>query len=157
MTSAVRQSQTSTPARRATGIVPESTINPQSAMLSRLFALATLLLALLAVSGCGRGPSIIPPELRNPIDRGVVEYPANYEFERFVTNLTAPTAMAFDTERNVLLVAEGGVRGAEPRILGFDLGDGSTFTVYPQGKRFFWLSTNAFRMYGPVGGLAVRD
>lgn len=152
MTSAVRQTTNSTPARRAAGAPYSEIRNPKSAIAAVLLALL-----LLPLPGCGRGPAIIPPELRKPIDRGVVEFPAGYEFERFVTNLTAPTAMAFDADRDALIVAEGGVRGAEPRILGFDLADGTTFTVYPQGKRFLGLSTNPFRMYGPVGGLAVRD
>src|SRR5688572_5477834 len=144
MTSAVRRKDTSTPARRARRFVPRS-------------AIAILILAaLFALGGCGRGPGIIPPELRKPIDRSQVEFPANLEFERFITNLTAPTAMAFDTERNALLVAESGTGGEEPRILGFDLNDGSTFTVYPQGKQFLGFRTIKFRMSGPIGGMAVH-
>lgn len=127
--------------------------NPKSEIPSLL--LAALLLA--AVAGCGRGPGIIPVELRKPIDRAIVEFPADYELERFVTNLTAPSAMAFDTARNALLVAESGAGGREPRILGFGLGDGSTFTVYPQGRQFLGLRSIPFRMYGPIGGMTVRD
>jgi glucose/arabinose dehydrogenase len=110
-----------------------------------------------AGGGCGRGPGIIPAELRKPIDRALVEFPADYVLERFITNLTAPTAMAFDKDRNALLVAESGAGGREPRILGFDLADGTTFTVYPQGKQFLGFRTIPFRMYGPVGGMTVRD
>lgn len=125
----------------------------------RACAVACLLTAtlLLLAPGCARGPAIIPAELRKPIDRSLVEFPANYQFERFISNLTAPSAMAFDTERNALLIAESGVGGGEPRILGFNLSDATTFTVYPQGKQFLGFRTIPFRMYGPIGGMTVRD
>ena len=130
----------------------------QSAIRNPQFAIALLLLTVfLAVPGCGRGPRILPAELRRPIDRSVLERPAEFDVERFVESLTAPSAMAFDLDKNALLVAESGTDGREPRILGFDLSDGSTFRVYPQGKRFLGFATIPFRMYGPIGGMAVRD
>jgi glucose/arabinose dehydrogenase len=144
MTSAVRKNGSAPTTRRRAPVFPSAVPT-------------LLLLAFLALPGCGRGPQMLPPELRKTIDRSVVERPANYDFERFIENLTAPTAMAFDTDRNALLVAESGVGGGEPRILGFSYTDASTFTVYPQGRAFFGLRSNPFRMYGPIGGMTVRD
>jgi glucose/arabinose dehydrogenase len=118
---------------------------------------AVLLGVALMNPGCARPPGIIAPELRKNIDRSVVERPAGYEFERFITSLTAPTAMAFDTDKNALLVAESGIDSGEPRILRFSFTDGSTSTVYPKGKVFGPFRSNPFRMFGPIGGMAVRD
>ena len=98
------------------------------------FAIASVLVALVLVTGCSRGPRIIPAELRKPIDRSLVEFPSGMRFERFVEGLRAPSAIAFDTQKNLLLVAELGTDGAEPRILAFNFADGSTSTVYPQVK-----------------------
>jgi glucose/arabinose dehydrogenase len=139
--------------RRFAPALKSATRNPQS-------AIALLLLTtLLAVSGCGRGPQIIAEELRKPIDRSLVEVPAGLQLERFITNLRAPSAIAFDTEKNVLLVAESGADNAEPRILAFDFADplGKPTIVYPQGKVLGPFRSNPFRMYGPIGGMAVRD
>ena len=134
---------------------------PRSRARRTAVAVGLLLLTLSVLAGggagCTRGPMVIPAELRKPIDRGVVEYPAEYQLERFITNLTAPSAMAFDTERNALLVAESGTGGDEPRILSFNLDDGTTARVYPQGKQFLGFRTIPFRMYGPIGGMTVRD
>jgi glucose/arabinose dehydrogenase len=131
----------------------------QSAIRSPQSAIALLLLALTTFlpPGCARPPAIIPAELRKPIDRALVEYPADTQLERYVANLTAPTAIAFDKEKNLLLVAESGAGGAEPRILAFNYLDGSSKTVYPQGKVFGPFRSINFRMYGPIGGMAVRD
>ncbi len=134
--------------------------NPQSA--ARLsspksIALALLLAAALLAPGCARPPAIIPAELRKPIDRSLVEYPANTKLERYVQYLTAPSAMAFDAPRNYLLIAESGAGGSEPRITAFNYVDGTTKTVYPQGKILGPFRSNPFRMYGPIGGMAVKD
>lgn len=122
----------------------------------RLPALSLLLLAVL-ITGCGRGARIIPGELRKPIDRSVLDAPPEFDVERFVESLTAPTAMAFDTEKNLLLVAESGMDGREPRILGFSLTDGKTTKIYPQGKVFGPFRSIPFHMYGPIGGMAVHN
>ena len=123
------------------------------------FAIASVLVALVLVTGCSRGPRIIPAELRKPIDRSLVEFPSGMRFERFVEGLRAPSAIAFDTQKNLLLVAESGTDGAEPRILAFNFADGSTSTVYPQGRVLFGgaLRSIPFRIFGPIGGMAVRD
>jgi glucose/arabinose dehydrogenase len=149
MTSAVT---TSVSGRRAHNVLAlQSAIrNPQSAIVA-------LFLALLLIGGCVPRPRIVPAEFRKPIDRSVVEFPAGMQFERFITDLTAPTAMAFDAQRNALLIAESGIDGREPQILGFNLTDGTKFVVYPQGKGLFGLRSIPFRMYGPIGGMTVRD
>jgi glucose/arabinose dehydrogenase len=125
--------------------------NSQSAIAALALLIATLTLA----PGCARPPGIIPAELRKPIDRSLVEYPANTQLERYISNLTAPTAIAFDAEKNLVLVAESGAGGTEPRILAFNYVDGTTKTVYPQGKVFGPFRSIPFRMYGPIGGMAV--
>jgi glucose/arabinose dehydrogenase len=124
--------------------------NPQSAIVS-------VLLAVVLIGGCGRGPRIIPDELRKPIDRSLVEFPSGMRLERFIEGLRAPTAIAFDTQKNALLVAESGTGGVEPGILGFSFNDGGTFRVYQQGKVLGPLRSIPFRMYGPIGGMVVRD
>jgi glucose/arabinose dehydrogenase len=130
----------------------------QSAIRNPKSAIPLILLGVfLATPGCTRPPGIIAPELRKDIDRGIVERPADYVFERFIENLTAPTAIAFDPQRNALLVAESGAGGGEPRILGFELDSGKTFGVYPRGKVFGPFRSIPFRMHGPIGGMAVRD
>src|SRR5689334_2285912 len=68
-------------------------------------ALACLLVL---TGGCLPGPRMLRPEERYPIDRAKVEYPAGFDLERYIVNLTAPTAIAFDADQN-LLVAEGGI------------------------------------------------
>jgi glucose/arabinose dehydrogenase len=118
---------------------------------------AIALLVLIAVSGCLRPPTIIPAHLRRPIDRSIVEFPAGMQFERYISALTAPTAIEFDKEKNALLIAESGIGGAGPRIIGFNYVDGTPFTVYPQGKVLGPFRENPFRIYGPIGGMAVRD
>src|SRR6185437_5673234 len=87
----------------------------------------------------------------------LVEFPANTKLERYIDKLTAPSALAFDTQKGLLLVAESGAGGAEPTILAFNQTDGTVTTVYPQGKVFGPFRSNPFRMYGPIGGMAVKD
>jgi glucose/arabinose dehydrogenase len=127
--------------------------NPQSAI--ALFLLLFVVCATLP--GCARPPEIITAERRGPIDRSLVEYPANTQLERYVQYLTAPTAIAFDPQKNLLLVAESGADGSEPQILGLNTVDGSRITIYPRGKVLGPFRSNPFRMYGPIGGMAVRD
>jgi glucose/arabinose dehydrogenase len=101
---------------------------------------------------------VLPPEERQPIDRALVEYPAGFELHRYLAGLTAPSAIAFDKQRNALLVAESGADGNEPRIIGFNLEDGTSFPVYPKGRRLpFGLGGWKFALYAPIGGMSVRD
>ena len=52
----------------------------------------------LALAGCQLPPRLLSVEERRSIDRENVEYPANFILQRFIGNLTAPTAMAFDND-----------------------------------------------------------
>ncbi len=129
----------------------------RSCLIGRLACGMTLLAMLL--TGCARGPMLIPPDERTPIDRSLVEYPGGYELRPHVRNLTAPTAMAFDEDEGptygTLIIAEAGVDGHEPRVFGY-YPDGTQFQVYPLGPVLpFKLNRQQFRIYGPIGGMAV--
>src|SRR5437016_11289465 len=67
--------------------------------------------------GCAPTPRMLSSGEQHTIDRGMVEYPAEFELHRYITNLTAPTAMVFDQDGS-LLVAQG-ARGEEPEIFSF--------------------------------------
>lgn len=115
--------------------------------------LAWLLLATVVVGGCASEPRILNIYERGPIDRSLVEYPAGFELRRYVAGLTAPTAIAFDAQGNLLVAM--GQRDEEPTIIGFR-SNGSSFRIYPQGRRLpFGLPTPGvgWRMYGPIGGM----
>ena len=113
---------------------------------------------LLPLAGCVTGPRLLAPEQQKSIDRRLVETPAGFELKPVAENLTAPSAIAFDTEGN-LLIAESGACGREPRIFGWRVnGDGKFFQIYPTGARFslpFTSVKTGFRIYGPVGGMVV--
>src|SRR5687768_3691543 len=82
MTSAVTKNRVD---RGASG----AAVIPRSAIRTAQSTTAVLLLAaLLIVPGCARGPAIIAPELRKPIDRSQVECPSDFVFERFIADLT---------------------------------------------------------------------
>src|SRR5436190_1193188 len=80
-------------------------------------------------AGCPPGPRMLRPEERYPIDRAKVEYPAGFDLERYIVNLTAPTAIAWDADQNTL-VAESGIGDHDVRIIAVRP-DGSRFDVYP--------------------------
>jgi glucose/arabinose dehydrogenase len=134
------------------GFLQSAIRNPQSAI-----ALFALFVVFAILPGCARPPEIITAERRGPIDRSLVEYPANTQLERYVQYLTAPTAIAFDAQKDLLLIAESGADGSEPHILGLNTVDGSRITIYPRGKVLGPFRSNPFRMYGPIGGMAVRN
>ncbi len=120
-------------------------------------SLALALAAAALLTGCARGPVVVPSAQQLPIDRVVVEYPTGYDLTPYIQNLTAPTAIAFDDNGN-LLVAESGLDERDPRILGFRP-DGTTFQLYPPPRGIdidlpFGLG-NRFRIYGPVGGMVA--
>ena len=71
-----------------------------------------LLLCALAVFtwlpvGCARGPMVLPAAEQKPIDRSIVEYPGGYELAPVVRNLTAPSAIAFDSEGSQACESQG--------------------------------------------------
>jgi glucose/arabinose dehydrogenase len=114
-----------------------------------------LALACLVLTGCPPGPRMLRPEERYPIDRSKVEYPAGFDLERYIVNLTAPTAIAFDADQNTL-VAESGIGGHDVRIIAFRP-DGSRFDVYPASKQLPLINTGSFKLYAPIGGMLVHD
>jgi len=100
----------------------------------------------------------LPVDQQKPIDRRLIETPAGFELKPVAENLTAPSAIAFDSAGSIL-VAESGAGGGEPRIFGWRLaGDGKFFQIYPTGPRLslpFTGVKTGFRIYGPVGGMVV--
>ncbi len=123
----------------------------------RLIVLPSLLVAgVLLAGGCARGPTVIPPGQRVTIDRQLVEYPAGVELQEIANDLTGPVDCAVDTDGN-LIVAESGRGKYEPRIYAIRK-DGTMFDIYPTARRFpfplSWIKPG-FRIYGPVGGIAV--
>jgi glucose/arabinose dehydrogenase len=118
-------------------------------------SLAAALACLLVLTGCLPGPRMLRPEERYPIDRAKVEYPAGFDLERYIVNLTAPTAIAFDADQNTL-VAESGIGGHDVRIVAFRP-DGSRFDVYPVSKQLPLIPTGGFTLYAPIGGMVVHE
>jgi hypothetical protein len=122
-----------------------------------LIRITAVSLCAAAMVGCARGPRLLADKDRVTLDRRVVEYPADLVLTAYAAGMTAPSAMAFvggDTEyKNALLIAESGVGGDEPQIYGFKP-DGTQFYVYPRGTTLPLLR-RGFRIYGPVGGMAV--
>ena len=120
----------------------------------RLSIWAGLLLSAALVSGCGPTPRMLPPEQQTPIDRSLLKYPTGFTVQPYVRGLSAPTAMAWD-EDGSLLVAEGGNYDDEPRILSFKK-DGTLHLIYPYNRKIpFIVPRGSFRLYGPIGGMAV--
>jgi glucose/arabinose dehydrogenase len=116
--------------------------------------LLCLLVLSLILSGCARGPHVLPLEEQQTIDRSLIEYPAGFNLKPYVDNLNAPTAIAFDTF-GTLFVAEGGLDGDEPHIFALRP-DGTQFNIFPVGRRVPFVKSG-FRIYGPVGGMVVAD
>lgn len=138
------------------GSVPRTTWFPVPTR-AALVACATLALAVgigVGGAGCARGPRMLKPEEQVVVDRAVVEYPSGTELRTHVEGLTGPTAMAFDAD-GTLIVAEGGIDGRQPRILGFKP-DGTLVEIYPRGRQLpFNIGAGPFRVFGPIGGLTV--
>jgi hypothetical protein len=118
------------------------------------FALLLCATAVMFVmTGCVTPPRVLSPGEQQVIDRAEIEYPAGFELRRYVTNLTAPTALAVEPDGS-LLVAEGQA-DEEPRIIRIYRG-GKQELFYPRGRKFpFNIAVTGWRMYGPVGGMAV--
>jgi len=117
-----------------------------------MMALGGLLLSSIA-GGCATGPHVLSRTEQHVIDRQYVEYPAGYEFRRYIANLDAPTAMDFDVDGNIV-IAEGGMGDSKPRIIGFRP-DWTKFDIFPLAPRLpLSIGAESFQMYGPVGGLA---
>jgi hypothetical protein len=119
------------------------------------FRFTPLLLGLAAIcliDGCVSPPRVLGPG-EQVIDRAQVEYPAGFELRRYVTNLTAPTAIAVEADGS-LLVAQG-ESDTEPTIVRI-YRTGKQELFYPRGRKFpFNIAVTGWRMYGPIGGMAV--
>lgn len=130
---------------------PASPARPGGAKV-RAVVLAVVFSVVVAGTGCRVEPRMVPPGQRRAIDRALVEYPAGFELQPYIRNLTAPTAVTWD-DRGSIIVAAGGVGGKRVHIFGFRADDGSYFQIYPQGRRFwFGLGFRDF-IHGPVGGI----
>lgn len=103
-------------------------------------------------AGCRTAPILVPPAAQRPINSKLIDCPPGFELKPVVRNLTAPTAIAFDEDRN-MIVAAGGIGGTDVRIFGYHPG-GQRFDIYPTGKRLP-LFGSSFTIYGPVGGIIV--
>jgi glucose/arabinose dehydrogenase len=131
--------------------------HPRRARLARRLAAVTLALCLTALvgTGCTPGSRAVAKIEQRPIDRAVVEGPAGFTFQRYIENLTGPTAMTFDDKGN-LLIAEGGLGGRSPAIYGFTPG-GSRFTVYRDPRLPLGIGSPKHKLYGPIGGMVWHD
>lgn len=85
----------------------------------------------------------------------MIEGPAGFTVHRYIANLTAPTAMTFDDNGN-LLIAQGGLDGRPPAIYGFKP-NGGRFTVYRDPQLPFGIGSPDFKLYGPIGGMIWHD
>jgi hypothetical protein len=115
------------------------------------------LIVSLVATGCARGPTFIPVAQRRPVDRRLVEYPGGVVMKEVGREFNAPVDVDFDDD-GTMFVAAGGYGDFEPTIIGYRE-DGTTFSVYPAGRLaqlpFRIPYTGAFRIYGPIGGMAV--
>jgi glucose/arabinose dehydrogenase len=111
--------------------------------------------ALALAAGCTPSPRLVTTAERRPIDRAIVEGPAGYTFQRYLENLTAPTAIAFDDKGN-LLIAEGGIDGRPPAIYGITPA-GSRFYIYHDAHLPLGIGSPKKKLYGPIGGMVFHD
>jgi len=124
----------------------------------KLFILGPCLVLLAMLIGCHGRPTLLKSEEQITIDRQLVEYPPNTQFKPYITGLTGPTAMAFDSDGSIF-IAEGGIDGRRPRIFGFRA-DGTYFEIYPRTLQLPKLPFNIpgqskWRLCGPIGGMVV--
>ncbi len=129
--------------------------NPQFAAWCSKLLVGALLLALAGVFGCAGQVMVHPAGDRPIVDRRFVEYPTGMRLETVVENLSTATAITV-ADDGLIYVADHGGRGQEVRILQIDPETGSSTEIYPRGRRpLFGMLDSRFRLYGPVGGLAV--
>ena len=112
-------------------------------------------------AGCVGGPTFVTTDKRVAIDRSIIERPTGLDVTTFISNLTTPTAIAFETQdgpyKDAAIVVEGGIDGREPRIFGFKP-DGTRFNIFPKNTNFLIRITESdLPLYGPIGGVALRD
>jgi hypothetical protein len=125
-----------------------------------IVVVVVLLMSLLStLTGCLRGPVIIPAAQRKPVDRALVDYPDGV-LEEVARNLTGAVDCEVDAQGN-LIIAESGdnelLTGSEPHIFGIRP-DGTQFQIYPSSRPIrvpFDLVKTGFRVYGPIGGICL--
>lgn len=126
--------------------------------LKQVRACVALAAGVLLVGGCARGPHIVPEDKQVVIDRSEVEYPADLQLTTYIAGLTAPTAIAFETDDpnylGSIIVAESGSGDTDVRIFGFKP-NGEQFWIYPQGSTLPFIGQK-FRIYAPIGGIAIH-
>jgi glucose/arabinose dehydrogenase len=122
-------------------------------------AALTFAAGVFVAGGCARGPHVIPSDQQQPIDRSEVEYPGELQLTTVVAGLTAPTAIAFETQdpqyKGSILIAESGAGDTDVRIFGFKP-DGTQFWVYPQGSTLPFIGQR-FRIHAPLGGMLIAN
>src|SRR5690349_3755296 len=89
------------------------------------------------IAGCTYSPRVVPIAQQKPIDRAIVDTPAGTVLVVEMDGLTAPTSICIDNGegeyKGTVLVAEGGIGGFGPRIVGIKP-DRTLVEVYPKGK-----------------------
>jgi hypothetical protein len=120
--------------------------------------LCVVCLAAILLAGCVTGPNFIQSRSRQVIDRALVDYPGGMALEVVVDRLTAPQDCELDEQGN-LIVATSGAGGHDPTIIGYRP-DNTSFTIYPPPRTVrvpFDLVLTGFRVYGPIGGIALAN
>lgn len=101
---------------------------------------------------------MLAADKRPIIDRQVVEYPGGFQLELLADGLTAPSAIAFDSDagpyQNSIFIAESGAGDTSPRIYGFKP-SGEMFSIYPAHPGVLGFLSNHVKIYGPIGGMVV--
>jgi glucose/arabinose dehydrogenase len=117
-----------------------------------------LAMALLLAGGCIGQPVVLPPRDQVAIDRTLMEYPPGFVVKPLMVNLTAPTALCFDSQGTMFVAEGGGTKDdLEPHIFGYRPGAPASqqlFDVYPVGRRIPFVPTG-FQIKGPVGGMVA--
>src|SRR5271170_5109252 len=125
---------------------------------SRVLAL-TLVAAALVLGGCHAGPTVLGPDQQSIVERQTCEYPPGFVLRPYVVNLSAPTAICFDSDGTLFVAEGGGTYGNwEPHIFGFrpHAPQGQqTFDIYPKTRRFLPFFGNDYEIYGPIGGMVA--
>ena len=122
---------------------------------TRREGLLLLVIALACFSGCAPKLKILKPSEQITLDRAIVEAPAGFDLKLLASGLTAPAAIDFDDDGN-LLVAENGRDNDEPHIFGIRP-NRTMFQIYPMPRRVPLLGAfkPEFKIHGPIGGIAA--
>jgi hypothetical protein len=104
--------------------------------------------------GCRSAPRMLTAPEQGVIDRKDIEYPADLELREFVAGLPNPTSIAVEPDGSLLVA--GGLPDEEPYIWRVRASDNRIESFYPRGRQLpFDLPLGGWRMFGPIGGMAV--